>query len=53
MAFPVGQHDDMLVALSRIVDTELQVRFPSSGWHSDKPPEVISKGPLMMHGRFQ
>jgi hypothetical protein len=49
--FSSRSHDDMLDALSRICDAELQMRFPSSGWGtSDKPPEVISR---VVMGQFR
>jgi hypothetical protein len=51
-AFPVSQHDDMLDCLACILEPDLHVQPPFSDWDM-KPPEVLSKGPLIMQRRFR
>jgi hypothetical protein len=46
MAFPVGQHDDMLDCLARIEDPALHLRWPEAGVfgssRSERPDNYLS-----------
>ncbi len=42
-AFPVGLHDDMLDALARIAEPELQLKWPKEGRTGVDPPRVVSR----------
>ena len=42
-AFPVGIHDDMLDSLSRIVEPDLQLKWPKESSTKVDPPRVFSR----------